>query len=166
MPWPTTKERHRKPLESPATPRRGPDKASRPHCGFVMIRHGDTLLGKAVRMEPETAQRVVTVFRSRLRDDAEEIGYGELAARMEARARQSPGFVDFKTYAAPDGERVSLIVFDTLAHQHAWRDDPEHRVAQRRGRDAFYAEYSISVCQELGQRHFRRDEARRAEHVS
>jgi hypothetical protein len=36
----------------------------------------------------------------------------------------------------------------------AWRDDAEHRVAQQRGRDAFYSEYSISVCQELGRRNF------------
>ena len=65
-----------------------------------------------------------------------------------------PGFVDFKTFVATDGERLSVIVFDTIAHQHAWRDDPEHRVAQQRGRDTFYSEYSISVCQELARRSF------------
>ncbi len=37
-------------------------------------------------------------------------------------------------------ERVSVIVFDTIAHQHAWRDDVEHRAVQQRGRDAFYRE--------------------------
>ncbi len=105
-------------------------------------------------MEPATARPVVTVFRSRLRHDAEANGYGELAVRMEDRARAMPGFIDFTTFTAPDGERVSVIVFDTIAHQHAWRDDPEHRVARQRGRDAFYSEYSISVCQELGRRSF------------
>jgi heme-degrading monooxygenase HmoA len=117
-------------------------------------------------MEPEVTHRVVTVFRSRLRRDAEANGYGELALRMEARAREMPGFLDFKTFVAPDGERVSVIVFDTIAHQHAWREDPEHRIAQQRGRDAYYAEYSISVCQELGRRHFRHTEARQAERES
>ena len=105
-------------------------------------------------MEPEIARPVVTVFRSRLRRDAEANGYGELAARMEGRARAMPGFVDFKSFTATDGERLSVIVFDTIAHQRAWRDDSEHRVAQQRGRDAFYSEYSISVCQELGRRNF------------
>lgn len=104
--------------------------------------------------EPDAA--VVTVFRSRLRHDAEANGYGELATRMEARARSMPGFVDFKAFSASDGERVSIIVFDTLEHQRAWRDDPEHRAAQRRGREAFYAEYSISVCERLHRRTFRR----------
>ncbi|HEX4865909.1 MAG TPA: antibiotic biosynthesis monooxygenase [Acidimicrobiales bacterium] len=59
-----------------------------------------------------------------------------------------PGFEGFKTFAAPDGERVSIIVFDSLEHQEAWRDDHEHRLAQRRGRQDFYAAYSISVCEE------------------
>lgn len=105
-------------------------------------------------MKSEIAQPVVTIFRSRLLEDAETNGYSELAARMENRARAMPGFLDFKSFAAADGERLSVIVFDTIAHQHAWRDDPEHRVAQQRGRDAFYSEYSISVCQELTRRGF------------
>jgi heme-degrading monooxygenase HmoA len=118
------------------------------------MRHDAVHFGEAFGMEPEIARPVVTVFRSRLRREAETNGYGELAARMEARARAMPGFVDFKTFTAPDGERVSVVVFDTIAHQHAWRDEPEHRVAQRRGRDAFYSEYTISVCQELDRRSF------------
>ena len=109
-------------------------------------------------MEPEIARPVVTVFRSRLRRDAAANGYAELARRMEDRARAMPGFVEFKTFAAPDGERVSVVVFDTIAHHHAWRDDAEHRLAQQRGRDAFYSEYSISVCQELDRRSFRAEQ--------
>ena len=105
-------------------------------------------------MEPGATQPVVTVFRSRLRDDAEANGYGELAADMEDRARVMPGFVDFKTFVAPDGERLSIVVFDTLAHHDAWRDDPEHRSAQQRGHETFYREYTISVCCEVRRRHF------------
>ncbi len=105
-------------------------------------------------MEPDTDPPVVTVFRSRLRADAKVNGYAELAAAMEARARQMPGFVDFKTFSAEDGERVSLVVFDTRDHHDAWRDDPEHRRAQQRGRAELYTEYTISVCTELARRHF------------
>jgi heme-degrading monooxygenase HmoA len=117
-------------------------------------------------MEHDTDQPVVTVFRSRLRDDAEANGYGKLAARMEARARQMPGFVDFKTFVASDGERVSLVTFDTVAHHEGWREDPEHRSAQQRGRDDFYLEYTISVCSELRRRHFDTPEVRRIEATS
>ena len=97
-------------------------------------------------MELNVTRPVVTVFRSRLRPDAEARGYGETSVRLESLARAMPGFVDFKTFTAPDGERVSIITFDTLEHQAAWRDDPEHRAAQARGREEFYEEYSISVC--------------------
>ncbi len=90
--------------------------------------------------------QILTVFRSRLRSDAEANGYAHLAARMEERARAMPGFVEFKSFSSPDGERLSLIVFDSPEHQRAWRDDPEHRAAQTRGRTDFYAEYSVSVC--------------------
>jgi heme-degrading monooxygenase HmoA len=88
--------------------------------------------------------QVVTVFRSRLRDEHD--GYEAKAAEMEAAARAMPGFVDFKSFAADDGERVSLIVFDSPEAHAAWRDDPRHRVAQRLGRSDWYAEYLIQIC--------------------
>jgi heme-degrading monooxygenase HmoA len=74
---------------------------------------------------------------------------------MESRARAMPGFLDFKSFSSPDGERIAVIVFDTQQHQQAWRNDPEHRAAQKRGRDQFYSEYSIQVCEELDRRDFR-----------
>lgn len=98
--------------------------------------------------------QVVTVFRSRLRaragdgadDGADEApGYDVVAEEMLAAARAMPGFVDFKTFSAQDGERVSVVTFASRAAHDAWRDDVRHREAQRRGRDEFYEEYSIQV---------------------
>ena len=71
---------------------------------------------------------IVTVFRSRLRADAAATGYAALAAAIEQRARSMPGFIDFKTFTAGDGERVSIVIFDSIEHHDAWRDDPEHRL--------------------------------------
>lgn len=88
---------------------------------------------------------VLTVFRSRLRDENVD-EYKETAARMEELARAMPGLLEFKTFTAEDGERVSVIVFDTPEHHAAWRNHPEHRDAQRRGRKAFYASYDITVA--------------------
>ena len=88
--------------------------------------------------------QVVTVFRSRRRPgpDAE---YRALSAEMQAAARALPGFVDFATFTAEDGEHVSLVTFATPEAHRAWRDDPRHRRAQARGRDEFYLEYSVQV---------------------
>jgi heme-degrading monooxygenase HmoA len=96
-------------------------------------------------MESKPAGRIVTVFRSRLRHDAGARGYDALAETMERQARKQPGFVDFKTFSAADGERVSIVVFESIEAQLAWRDDPEHLEAQSRGRSDFYLEYDITV---------------------
>lgn len=99
-------------------------------------------------------QPIVTVFRSRLRSDGSD-GYARTADEMERLAREVPGFVDFKTFVADDGERVSVITFASRAAHDAWRDDPRHRAAQERGREHWYAEYQILVCELLAERTFR-----------
>ena len=104
----------------------------------------------------DRSRRIVTVFRSRLRDDAEANGYSELADEMGTRAASMPGFVEYKTFTAPDGERVTIAVFDSAEHQRGWREDPEHRKAQDRGRRDLYSSYSISVCEEVSHRIFPR----------
>jgi len=101
---------------------------------------------------------VITVFRNRLNvEDPDAVSeYHETAQRMLELARAMPGFVDFKTFEADDGERVSIITFSSPAAQRAWRDHPEHRQAQQRGRDRFYTSYDIVVGQVVGESHFPR----------
>ncbi len=96
-------------------------------------------------------EQSITVFRSRLRDDVPD-RYFALAAELHDRAKGFPGFVEFKQFVADDGERVTLVTFDSAEHEAAWRDDPEHRAAQQEGREHFYTEYDVAVC-ELQQRH-------------
>ena len=69
-----------------------------------------------------------------------------MAARMHDLAQHMPGFISIKTFTAPDGERVSLVEFDSEAAHQAWRKHPEHREAQRLGREKFYSEFRIQVC--------------------
>jgi heme-degrading monooxygenase HmoA len=96
-------------------------------------------------------EQSITVFRSRLRDDVPD-RYFALAAELHERAKEFPGFVEFKQFVADDGERVTLVTFDSAEHEAAWRDDPEHRAAQQEGRDRFYSEYDIAVT-EVVRRH-------------
>ena len=98
---------------------------------------------------------IVTVFRSKLRRGVE-ARYQSVAAAMEARARTMEGFVDFASFVAADGERVAITVFADPTSHDRWRDDPEHRRAQALGRDQFYEEYSIQVCQRFTERRFAR----------
>jgi len=96
---------------------------------------------------------IVTVFRSRLKPESV-AEYHETAQRMLDLARSMPGFVDFKAFEADDGERVSVIIFASMETHRAWREHPEHRAAQRAGRDRFYASYDISVSKVVGEQHF------------
>ena len=88
---------------------------------------------------------ILTIFRSRLRLEhlAE---YEVMAARMDELAKTMPGFISIKTFAAPDGERVSLVEFDSMENHQAWRQHSAHREAQRLGRERFYSEFQIQVC--------------------
>ncbi|MCH7707824.1 MAG: antibiotic biosynthesis monooxygenase, partial [Myxococcales bacterium] len=70
---------------------------------------------------------------------------------------QAPGFVSFKSFAAEDGERVSLIEFESRDAAHQWGDHAEHRDAQKLGRERFFSEYTIQVCPPLRTAEFRRD---------
>jgi heme-degrading monooxygenase HmoA len=85
---------------------------------------------------------VLVVFRTRLRE--EHAGeYQELAPRLAELARSMPGFISMKSFASPDGERVTLVEFESWEHVDAWKAHPEHREAQRLGRERFYAEYRL-----------------------
>ena len=94
-------------------------------------------------MEREGA--VVTIFRSRLRPGVDD-EYGPLADRMLVLARATAGFVEFKSFTADDGERVSIVVFASPEAQKAWRDHPEHRRARVLGRSRLYESYRVQVC--------------------
>jgi heme-degrading monooxygenase HmoA len=93
-------------------------------------------------MEPRPGQ-IVTVFRNRLRTDAD--AYPDHAVRMGALARTMPGYVEHKTFTGDDGERVTLVTFADRPSHDAWGRHPEHREAQRAGVRDYYEEYSISV---------------------
>ena len=95
-----------------------------------------------MRLVPEPGQ-VVTVFRNRLRPDAD--AYPDHAARMSELARTMPWYVEHKAFTAEDGERVTLVTFADRASHDAWGRHPEHREAQRAGVRDYYEEYSISV---------------------
>lgn len=90
---------------------------------------------------------VLSVFRSRLRPE-NEAEFQELAARMMKLAESMPGFISYKLYVSSDGERCSLVEFETAEQLRAWRELPAHREAQRIGRECYYAEYSLQVFEQ------------------
>jgi heme-degrading monooxygenase HmoA len=98
---------------------------------------------------------VVVLFRTRLRDDAGP-DYAPLAERMLELAQAMPGFVSFRHYGAADGERISVVEFESTETALAWRNHPEHRRAQERGRTDFYSWYRLQVCEQRREQVFER----------
>lgn len=93
---------------------------------------------------------IVTLFWSRLRPDMteeEHQAYQSDFSNMLAQAEQMPGFLSFKAFTAEDGERLSVIQFESEETQRAWRTHAEHRIIQQRGRDSYYDRYRIVVGQ-------------------
>ena len=91
---------------------------------------------------------ILTVFRSRLNDghDAE---YEEFVRSTSSLAERSPGFLGHKMFFAPDGERVTLVEFDSMENQRAWSLSAEHKAAAKAGRKNFYETYRIQVREVL-----------------
>jgi hypothetical protein len=58
-----------------------------------------------------------------------------------------PGLLSSKDFIADDGERLSVIEFETAEQLHAWRHQPEHAKAQEEGRTRWFSEYLLQVCE-------------------
>jgi heme-degrading monooxygenase HmoA len=93
-------------------------------------------------MEPHPGQ-VITIVLSRLREDGA-AEYFEHAERMSELVRTMPGYLEHKIFVAEDGERVTLVTFADAESHNAWRTHPEHRAAQKAGREGYYRQYSIA----------------------
>jgi heme-degrading monooxygenase HmoA len=89
---------------------------------------------------------IVVLFRSRLTPEAG-TDYRDMAEEMLATARTMPGFIDFKSYKAEDGERLSVVWWQDETTMAAWKNHPLHRIAQENGRSKWYSFYEIEVAE-------------------
>ena len=88
---------------------------------------------------------IVTVFRSRVKPEVQE-EYMQWASRMSELAKGMPGYISHKGFLAEDGEKVTIVEFETEEAQRAWSHHPEHIDAKKKGRADFYVEYKIQTC--------------------
>jgi heme-degrading monooxygenase HmoA len=88
---------------------------------------------------------VVVVFRSRV--NVEYLPELEtLGAKLYEIASGMPGFISYREYASADGESVAVVEFESHEALAAWREQPDHKEAQAAGRDRYFSEYHITVC--------------------
>ena len=94
-------------------------------------------------------------FRSKLTAQAGD-DYSEMAEEMERLARASPGFIDVKAYTAEDGERLTLVWWEDAETLKGWANNLRHRVAQKTGREKWYAYYKLEVAEVVRHSNFER----------
>ena len=86
---------------------------------------------------------VAVIFTSRR--SADDVGYREMAARMDELAAQQPGFLGVDSVSEGDrGITVSYWVDEEASR--AWRAVAEHALAQRSGRERWYDAYALHVA--------------------
>jgi heme-degrading monooxygenase HmoA len=115
--------------------------------------------------DPETQSNrrqvmMVVVFRARRTPEGEGEEYRQWFLRMSELARKMPGYVSHKGYVAEDGERLTLFEWESADTLRAWATHPEHLPVQELGRQKFYTQYHLQVCELVRESKFARDAKR------
>ena len=72
--------------------------------------------------------------------------YRQLAQRLKTLAFERYGCRDFVSVTEGDQE-IAISYWETEQQIRDWKNDPEHRFAQARGREKWYRSWSIDVCE-------------------
>lgn len=73
-------------------------------------------------------------------------GYTEASERMMQRVAEQPGFLGIDSIRGADGVGITVSYWESEAAILAWREHPEHRVIQARGRAEWYSAFQTRVC--------------------
>ena len=81
-----------------------------------------------------------------VRTDAETQQYAATSDRMEELAAQQPGYLGIESARDSGGQGITVSYWATEADAIAWKRVAEHQDAQRRGREAWYAAYTVRIA--------------------
>ncbi|MHC4270444.1 MAG: antibiotic biosynthesis monooxygenase family protein [Planctomycetota bacterium] len=104
----------------------------------------------------------IAVVRVTLRDDVDLEEFGKFEEKMIALGSSMPGFQEIKEFKADDGESMMLVTFQTRADMIGWRDHPDHKRAQQRGRERYFTKYDVKICEAI--QHYSYSDGKRTEH--
>ncbi|WP_297762763.1 antibiotic biosynthesis monooxygenase [uncultured Muriicola sp.] len=71
-------------------------------------------------------------------------GYEEMAIKMEALAAQQAGFLGFETARSTFG--ISVSYWESLEAIQQWKNNSEHLIAQKKGKELWYQWYKLRIC--------------------
>src|SRR5687768_14167869 len=94
-------------------------------------------------LQPPYFAVIFTSLRAGQGDD----GYAAMAERMIELAREQPGFLGGESVRGEAGDGITISYWEDEASIAAWRVHAEHAVAQRLGKESWYAQYRLEVCE-------------------
>ncbi len=84
------------------------------------------------------------IFRAQINElDAE---YSATAERMRDLAIKDYGCTEFIACTEGDSE-IAISYWPSQEHIKAWHNNPEHRAAQKKGKQKWYSSYQVQVTQ-------------------
>ena len=97
---------------------------------------------------------MVVVFRAHRTAAGLSREYAEQLQRMTDLAVKMPGYVSHKPFVAEDGERLTLIEWESAETLRSWATHPEHVLVKQLGRQKFYQDYRLQVCEVVRESRF------------
>ncbi|MEU8003905.1 antibiotic biosynthesis monooxygenase [Catellatospora sp. NPDC049111] len=73
-------------------------------------------------------------------------GYAAMNERMVTLAEAQPGYLGRESAILPDGSDLVVIYYTDAESIHAWKQNPEHVLAQQLGRQKWLARYRVEVA--------------------
>ena len=71
-------------------------------------------------------------------------GYSEMADKMEALAKEQPGYLGMDH--ARSEISITISYWETLEDIRNWKEQVDHQIAQKTGREKWYAWYKTRIC--------------------
>ena len=73
-------------------------------------------------------------------------GYASMAEAMERLAETQVGFLGIDSVRGTDGAGITVSYWESEQDIQAWRENAEHQVAQKKGRETWYADYQLHIA--------------------
>jgi len=89
------------------------------------------------------------IFKARIAGFDDE--YSRMAQRLKTLAFEKYGCLDFVSVTEGNDE-IAISYWETEQQIRDWKNDPEHRLAQTRGREKWYGSFDIEICEIIRKR--------------
>ena len=91
----------------------------------------------------------VVIFKATVAEFDE--SYSRMAEQLRKLATTQYGCLDFVALSENNKE-IALSYWPSLEHIRKWKNDPLHKRAQQMGKDKWYGDFSVQICELIDSR--------------